>query len=45
MITRQPAVRKFIDQLICRGEESNGTFRLQNNTVYELQSIHFRTTF
>ena len=26
-------------------KESNRTFRLQNNTVYELQSIQFGTTF
>ena len=26
-------------------EKSNGTFRLQNYTVFELQSIQFSTTF
>ena len=26
-------------------EESNRTFRLQNNTTYERQSIQFGTTF
>ena len=26
-------------------EESNGTFRLQNYTIYEIQSIQFSTTF
>ena len=28
-----------------RSEEPNGTFRLQNNTVYELQYIQLSTTF
>lgn len=28
-----------------RNEESNGNFRLQNNTVYEPQSIRFISTF
>ena len=38
-------IRKYLDHLMFRCEESNGTFRLKNNTVYELRSFQFITTF
>lgn len=36
---------KRVDNLTFLNEESNGTFRLQKNTVYELQCINFIITF
>ena len=41
---RRLVVRKYVDNLMFCGE-SECAFRLQNNTVYELHSMQFNTTF
>ena len=37
--------RQDVDNLMFCSEEPGGTFRLQKNAVYELQSVKFTTTF
>ena len=45
MKTRWLVVRKCVDDLMFHSEESNETFRLQNNTVYAVQSFQFKRTY
>ena len=45
MKTRWLVVRKCVDDLMFHSEESNEAFRLQNNTVYAVQSFQFKRTY